>query len=232
MTPDTHQPIPSGNEAPRPGCVFDNSYNVCSYGTADFRQVYQQHRELLGTPISAVDASQCQTFVMAKLCYDPGAPPGWEVQLANLGLDDLTRNGFLPQPGSEQHPAVRDFLAGQQQAGVDIVRVYGRVLSPPICDAISATCRQFMDKTVLVFDKQAVSGVQVQRLPLGLQSLPAPVPTATAIVQPQPVQPVQPAAIQPPIGGLAIGALIAALLIAAFFTSRRPPSTTPPSRTN
>jgi hypothetical protein len=173
--------IPVGSETPIAGCVHDNGFNVCDLGPATFRQVYLREKQLLGPPVSSAGLN-AQSFTHGKLLSDPGAPEGWTVQWANLGHEDLIKNGFMPQPGAELHPAVRDWLTAFLEQGGDPGRVVGRILSRPIPDPTTNQCRVWTDKTKFVFPCEATSGAVVQRAALGVESLPAPPPTPTPLV--------------------------------------------------
>lgn len=177
----------SWNESPREGCLYQDGFNICNYGDATIRETYLKYRDLLGSPISSFD-SRCQLFRLGKLCYDPGKPPDWKVEWANIGLQDLVANGYSPLPGSEPHPAVRDFLTNQVELGVDTPRVFGRIISPPFCDRATGSCRQWTDKTLFIFPQDAVSGAHVARAPLGVgsagQQLPLTSPTSGVTVAP------------------------------------------------
>lgn len=173
--------VPVGQEQPREGCLLENGFNVCDYGTATLKAAYLRHRDLLGEPLSGFDA-RCQLFRFNRLCFNPANPDGWQVEFANAGLQDLQVNGFTPQPGAELHPAVRDWLISQLEIGVDTTRLIGRVISPPVCDKATNRCRQWTDKALFLFPAEAVSASQVQRAPLGLSSVPRTAstePTAT-----------------------------------------------------
>lgn len=228
-------PAPRGTETPREGCDHLNGFNVCNFQDATLRDVHLKYAELLGEPVASFDFTG-QVFRFGKLTYSPGAPEGWKVQFANLGLDDLRLNGLTSQPGSESHPAVRDWLQSQHELGLDIPRVVGRPLSPPVCNRTSGECRQWFDKTVFLFPQDAVSGTVVRRDELGLRLLPQPAPTAVpslvptlAPPTPLPTQAIATAVPAPPIetvrmpDGLTMlmaAALILAILVAVFVLAR------------
>jgi hypothetical protein len=167
---------PVGQEQPRERCAYENGINVCDYGDATLKDVYLRYAEFLGEPVGGFD-SRCQTFRFNKLCFNPANPPGWQIEFSNAGLADLQANGLVPLPGAELHPAVRDWLIGQVESGLDTRRVVGRIISPAICD--KARCRQWTDKSLFVFAADATAASQVQRAPLGLWSVPRPQPTQT-----------------------------------------------------
>lgn len=210
----------SGSEQPREGCLFQNGWNVCDYGLATIRDTYLRYADLTGEPLSSFD-SQCQTFRFASLCFKPGNPDGWKVEFANLGLQDLTANGFTPQPGVEIHAALRDWIQAQLELGVDVPRVVGRVLSPPICSRESGSCRVWTDKTAFSFPADAVSGSQVQRLALGLTSLPAPVPPP--VTSPGPSWPLS--ASIPLLAVLVMAVVLTVTLLTRKTGAGSPPST-------
>ncbi len=162
--------LPSGTEVPREGCLFKNGFNVCDYGDATVKEAYLQFEALLGDPLSGFDA-RCQTFNGGRLCYTPGNPAAWRVQWDNLGAQDAVARGLTLQPNAEPHPALRDWLIGQMELGLDTTRVVGRILTPPVCDRTTRTCKQYTDKQVFLFPEDATWGVDVQRAPLGAWSL-------------------------------------------------------------
>lgn len=211
------QTIPIGHEAPQQGCLYDNGYNICPYGEANLRDAYLEHRELLGPPLSSFD-SRSQVFLFGKLVYTPGNSEKWKVELSNEGLSHLIRNGYGPQPGSQMHPAVSDYLRAQQEVGVDTVRTSGRIISPALRDPVTGLCRQWADKAVYQFPCDAESGTMVQRLALGLESIPAPLPIATAVTvvaEPAPAYPFE-------LASSAIVLAIAAVVLLTRLTRRRP----------
>jgi hypothetical protein len=170
--------LPVGSETPIEGCLYDNGFNIC---VGEIRQAYLRDKQLLGPPISSAGLN-CQIFSHGKLCFDSGAEVGWKVQWANLGHEDLIKNGFTPQPGAELHPAVRDWLTAFVEQGGDPTRQVGRMLSRPIPDPTTGQCRVWTDKQKFVFPCDATSGAVVQRASLGMESLPAPLPTPTPVV--------------------------------------------------
>jgi hypothetical protein len=151
---------------PREGCLLENGWNVCNYGDAEIKDAYLRQQELLGEPISGFD-SRCQTFRFGRLCYNAANAKEWRVEWANLGLQDYTAKGYVPQPGTEPHAAVRDYLIAAMEVGIDIPRTVGRLISQPVCDR--GLCRQWSDKQVWIFPQDAQSWHQVQRAPLGLE---------------------------------------------------------------
>lgn len=169
------QPPMTGNEQPREGCFFSNGFNVCNYGEANLKDTYLRFKDYLGAPLSSFD-SWSQLFVFGKLSYNPGNPAGWKVEIANMGLMDYQARGFTAQPGSEPHPALRDWLISQLEVNVDTGRLVGRIISPPLCDNATGMCRQWTDKQAFVFPKDAISGSQVQRVDLGLSTVHPPPP--------------------------------------------------------
>ncbi len=173
--PATAQPsatvaLPSGTESPREGCLLKNGFNICNYGDATMKDTYLRFEPLLGDPLSGFDA-RCQTFNGGRLCYSPGNPPDWRVQWANLGADAAIARGLTLQPNAEPHPALRDWLIGQMEVGLDTTRVVGRMLTPPLCDRATGWCTQYADKQAFRFPADARSGAEVQRLPLGALSV-------------------------------------------------------------
>jgi hypothetical protein len=100
------------------------------------------------------------------LSYKPGNPSEWKVEFDSLGEMDMRVEGFTPKPNASLHPALRDFLRTQLEVGIDILRVYGPVISDPICSA--GSCRQWTAKARFEFDQAAVGADAVQRLPIGL----------------------------------------------------------------
>lgn len=157
----------SGHEEPQEGAVFNNGWIVANYGDIAIMNAYLLYQPFLGEPISGFDG-QCQSFRLGRLCYRPGNPSDWQIEFANLGMIDMQVEGYTPKLGSTLHPAVRDWLIAQLEAGVDTTRVVGKVISEPICDAKTGLCRQWTDKQLFTFDRNALTGDQVQRAPLGL----------------------------------------------------------------
>lgn len=169
----------SGHETPQDGAYFENGWNVANTGAADLMDRYLRYQSFLGEPVSGFNG-QCQSFRFGRLCYQPANPSDWKVELANVGLEDLQVQGYSAQPGRDPHPALRDWLYMQLEAGVDLTRVVGRLLSESICDARTRLCRQWADKQVFQFPQDSLTADQVQRLPVGLwlshpQARPAPV---------------------------------------------------------
>ena len=156
-----------GHEAPVEGSLYDNGWNVMNHGESGLKDTYLRLRHWLGEPISSFDG-QCQSFRFGRLCYDPGKPEDWRIELSNSGWEDMLVEGYSPKPGSTPHPAVRDWKLSQLENGADLTRLVGRTISDPICDQKSHQCRQWTDKQLFLFEENAISDDRVQRAPLGL----------------------------------------------------------------
>lgn len=153
-----------GDEAPQPSCLHDHGWNICNFGEATIKDTYLRYKTYLGRPVGSFD-SRCQTFELGRLCFNAANPDDWQVEVDNLGLTDLTSQGYVPRPGASPHPAVRDWLLSLTEVGVDAWRVVGRILSGPVCE--DDQCIQWADKTRFSFPEEAVSAAEVQRDPLG-----------------------------------------------------------------
>lgn len=202
----------AGQEEPLADAVYENGWNVANHENARIQDTYLSYRRFLGEPITGFDG-QCQSFRLGRLCYAPGNPPDWRIELANLGADELEVEGYTAKPGATLHPAVRDYRLSQLELGVDLGRVFGRVISDPICDKRTRTCKQFTDKALFLFDEQAVSGDQVQRAPLGLwRTYPRTRPTGNT----ESIMPVQPL----PLIAAGVGVVVALWLLLASQSRR------------
>ena len=155
-----------GSEQPQEGALYQNGWVVANVGHATFMDADLRYGEFLGEPISSFDG-HCQTFRLGRLCYQQSNPPDWQVELDNLGLQDLQVEGRTPHPGSAPHPALRDWITSEMEAGVDTTRVVGRILGDPVCDK-DGQCRQWTDKQLFLLKQNAVTGDGVERAPLGL----------------------------------------------------------------
>ena len=153
-----------GDEAPQAGCLHEHGWNICNFGEATIKDSYLRTKTYLGRPVGSFD-SRCQTFELGRLCFNPANSDDWQVEFDNLGLVDLTSNGYTPLPGSDPHPAVRDWLLSLSEVGVDPWRVAGRIISEPVCQR--GRCSQWADKTRFAFPETAVHANDVQREPLG-----------------------------------------------------------------
>lgn len=174
----------SGQEKPEDGAFYANGWNVANIGNARIMDAYLRYQSLLAEPISAFDG-RCQNFRLGRLCFEPGNPPDWQVQFDNLGLDDLHVEGRTEKVDAAPHPAVRDWVMTQMEAGVDVLRVVGRFLSDPVCDPRTGECRQWTDKQLFLFPKDALTADQVHRAPLGLWlSHPQTRPTEIVVASP------------------------------------------------
>lgn len=157
----------SGHEQPAEGAFLENGWLVQNRGEARIADVYLRYRAWLGEPVSGFDGS-CQLFRLGRLCYAPGNPPDWKVELDNLGYLDMQIEGYTPNPGRTPHPALRAWVQSQRESGLDTVRVVGRLISDPICDRNTGLCTQWTDKQRFSFDEAARWEDQVRREPLGL----------------------------------------------------------------
>ena len=160
QVPDT-----AGHEKPLDGALFINGYNISNQRDAKVLDTYFAYKGFLGEPVSSWDGHE-QMFRFSGLSYDPTHPKDWRMELSNAGEEDLTLEGMLPAPGSSPHPAVRDWELTQMNAGVDLQRVVGTFLSPPICQ--KGECWQASSKLRFEFEASATSGQQVRLAPVGL----------------------------------------------------------------
>lgn len=158
--------VPVGQEEPRPDAAFVNGFNVANIGACAFQEAYSRAALLLGPPIAGF-TGRSQSFVYGRLVCVLDAPPEQRVQWANLGLDEMRLRGLLPQPGSEPAPAVRAHLLGALETGLDPAEIFGRVLSAPVCNG-DGRCRQYTDKQVLLFERDATAADAASWAPLGL----------------------------------------------------------------
>lgn len=154
-----------GDQPARPGCLLLHGWNVCNYGDATLKDSYLRYKTYLGQPVSGFDGA-CQTFELGRLCYNAANPDDWQVEFDNLGLADLTSQGYTPLPGADPHPAVRAWLLALSEVGVEPWRVAGRIISEPVCER--GRCSQWSDKTRFSFPEQAVVATDVQRETLGI----------------------------------------------------------------
>jgi hypothetical protein len=152
----------SCGEVPVPGVPASNGCNIPDPRVQAFVARFEPWLGEAVSPWSGRD----QTFAMARLVVTPLNPPDWAVELANLGRDDLMREGISPTPGSIPHPALQSWLVEETEKGTDTVRLVGRILSAPIC--VRDLCSQFSDKQRFMFRRDATSADQVTRAPLGL----------------------------------------------------------------
>lgn len=156
----------SGHETPLEGALYLNGFNIEDFDGASILDTYRRFQDLLGQPISGFDGSS-QSFTFGRLTYLPGNAPDWQVQLDNVGLEELQLEGYTPKPGATPHPAVRDWLVSQYELGTDLTRAVGRIISDPICNARNE-CKQYADKQEFLFSRSALTADQVQRAPLGV----------------------------------------------------------------
>jgi hypothetical protein len=157
----------SGREELTEGGLLENGWLIQNWGDARIKDVYLRYRSWLGEPVSGFDAT-CQAFRLGRLCYAPGNPPDWKVEFDNLGYLDMQVQGYTPNPGRTPHPALRDWIQSQREAGLDTVRLVGRIVSEPVCDKKSGVCTQWTDKQRFSFEDASMSGDHVRRDPLGL----------------------------------------------------------------
>ncbi|SRR5581483_10549978 len=158
------EPDTAGRDTPQLACAHANGWNVCP----PLRDVYLRHADLLGKPISGFDVqTSAQRFLFGTLIYRPANPPDWQVEFANVGSEDYQLQGYTPRPGSEPHPAVRDWLTSAREGGIDTVRVVGRLISEPLPDKKTGLLKQWAEKAVFVFPAEATTADQVQRVPVG-----------------------------------------------------------------
>lgn len=161
----------SGNEPFEEGAWFENGYNVPNIGPIRFREFYERHREFLGEPVGPFTGT-AQPFRYAALTFTGSNPPDWQVQLNNAGELDLLLAGYLPKPSSSPHPAVRDYLLALLERGIEVPRLIGPIISEPICTAPRVgglkSCVQWTMKARFEFAESALTGHEVQRMPIGL----------------------------------------------------------------
>jgi hypothetical protein len=155
---------PLGRDNPVPGALMSNGFIVGKADEPKFRAFYERYQAWLGEAITTFDGRE-QTFRFGRLTYNPSNKAGWEIELANVGMFDLQQAGLQPVPGSLPHPLVRDWLIAQQEAGVDVVRLIGRIISDPIC--VRRVCSQWTDKQRLTWAQNETAIDRVYRAPLG-----------------------------------------------------------------
>ena len=206
----------TGSEESEAGALLINGWLVKDIGPARMRAFWERYQPWLGEPIGPFDG-RSQMFRMGKLTYTASNPDGWQVELDNLGWQDLALRGLMATPGSEPHSAVRAWLIAQLDVGTDVPRLVGRVISPAICDH-KGRCSQWADKARLDFAKEATSAEAVSRAPLGLYlSYPR---TRSVDVPDGPI-----ATTGQLLGGAAVVLMIGLLLLGrGGRTGRRPPT--------
>lgn len=184
-------PIPPGapgkETVARPGCELSNGHQVCN--NADGSQIlsfYKMTGGQIGDAITDYDPiGRRQVFRAFIIGYDPNLPdPSYRTAAQNLGQEDMTMNSRIPRNDlPAPHPAVAAYLISLQSRGVDLPRMFGGMISEPICDPLTRECVQWAEKAKFKFREEAQSPTQVSLAELGqlrVPSLPAP-------QQPQPV---------------------------------------------
>ena len=160
--PEVRQ-LPQGHEQPIPGATFVNGYNVADIGPCAFQARYAAAEPLLGPPVGPF-TGRSQDFLFGRLVCAPGNPSGRAVLFDDLGMAHLRLRGIAPQPGSEPHPAVRSHILNALETGLDPQAIFGRVISPAVCDR-ERRCSQYTDRQRLDFDD--APNAQVVWAPLG-----------------------------------------------------------------
>lgn len=160
--PTTFQVDTSGKDIPKEGALHLNGWNIENWGAARVLDFYLRYQHLLGEPVKGWDGTR-MCFRGGCAIYTPGNDEQWKLELQNLGSEDMEVEGYTPRPRSSLHPAVREWIQSQREAGLDTVRIVGPVLSEPICDPRTARCKQWTAKQLFI-----ISGNEVRRAPLGL----------------------------------------------------------------
>lgn len=160
--------IPTGREAAQLNCSFENGFNICP----PLQETYLKLQELLGPPISGFDIQKReQCFLFGCLVYNPGNEKDWQVQLINVGTQELRLKGIPIKNTPEIHQAVREIILNEQEHSIDTTRTIGRIISDPIIDK-DGKLIQLAEKVGFKID---LTSGQAQRLPLGLSYIHAPV---------------------------------------------------------
>ncbi len=157
----------TGQEHPEEGALLENGWLIKNHGDASMHDVYLRYQSFLGEPLAGFDG-QRQAFRFGRLVYQPSNPQDWKVEFDNLGWLDMQVAGYTPRPGQTPHPALRDWLLTELEAGWDMPRLVGRIISEPKCDKRTRQCVQWTDKQRFHFAEGALTAAEVQRQPLGL----------------------------------------------------------------
>jgi hypothetical protein len=202
----------AGTEERQDDAYFENGWNVSNVGAIRLKDFFFRFQPFLNDPVGGFDG-RSQAFRFGRLTFNPANPPDWQIELDNLGQQDMQIEGYTPQPGRSPHPAVRDWLIGQLEAGLDVVRLVGRFISDPVCDKKTRRCRQWTEKQRFEFEEDAVTADQVRRAPLGLWFTH---PKTRPVERPQePIAPPQPTINYPSMGLAAVLGLVGLLLFIA-----------------
>ncbi len=137
-----HANAPVATSEPRqgavPGCAYAE-FPVCS----PFKDYYEANAWYYGPAISSAaqrDGFLIQCFRRGCLGYDPGNPPGWEVQGLLLGERYLQQKKVTPEPINVP-PLLSAWFADKARAGADQLKLMGQPLGNMhadefACDAV------------------------------------------------------------------------------------------------
>lgn len=185
-------PVASVPESPGPSCVYDTTYghNVCDEGEIAFKRFWQQHRLVLGPPITekrVENGLTVQHFQNATLEYHPENPRGQRIKLSLLGyirdpsLQEYEQY-FAPQPegrpdrmveGAQFFDATKHYLgnrsgfrsAWEANGGLEI---FGNPISEEFLYRGTGRVRQYFERAVFEYSDESGSGA-VTLVPLGLK---------------------------------------------------------------
>lgn len=164
-----------------PRCELNNGYQICrAPDGAEVLYLYKMSQGVLGKALTAYDlATRRQYFTNAVVWFDPaGLNADWQTQMVNLGEEDMKASGRVPRTDPPApHPVVNAYLLELQDRGVDLLRVFGPMVSDPVCDKITSFCVQWSSKTKFLFPQDARATTQVSLAPLGQNRLPVSEPT-------------------------------------------------------
>ena len=139
--------VPAGHEQPIAGSTYVNGYNLINIGGCHFADAYNAEALILGQPVAAFDGRGLSFDLLRLTCNPSDQNP--VMRIDNLGLQALVLAGKTPAPGSTADPVVAQFLQHSADAGLDPHSVWGRVVSPSLCDR--GTCSQYLDNVRLDF---------------------------------------------------------------------------------
>jgi hypothetical protein len=128
----------------------------------------------------------------------------------------------LPAP----HAAVSMYVLELQERNVDLTRVFGPMISEPVCEQLTASCVQWSVKSKFLFPQGARSTTQVQLAPLGQNRMPQHEPIV--VQKPVPWQSNTRLVLGYILALVFIALGMLALLAARNLPSAQPPLTTPP----
>jgi hypothetical protein len=156
--------LPVGHETAPAGGMLSSGWAVPNSPGA-FATSFDNLQSYLGGAIGP-NNGVTQDFYFGQLVRVPStSPQAQDIELQSLGREHALVSGLQLTPQAEPDPMVQRMILEAAQTGYDPQQLFGRVITPVLCDQASPQhCRQYTDKQLVAW---TVGDATAHREPLG-----------------------------------------------------------------